>query len=129
MKKLIGIIVLVFVILIGSSIGILFYLMRDINTMDNITIEMIDLSIVDDGTYQGAFNHGRFSNTVEVTVLNQEIIGVKVINDLRFSKDDVKQAFIDQVMASQSLDIDGLAGGTVSTNAYLKALEKALGGN
>ena len=129
MKRIILIIGLIFVLFIGVGSGGIYYLSRDLEGMNDVVIGSVDLEEVTDGTYQGTFTHGRFTNTVEVTIVNHEIINLSVTNDLRFSKEEVKEAFIEQVLLSQSLDIDGVAGGTVSIKAYSKALENALGGS
>jgi len=129
MKKVLMILLLTGVIIIGSISGILFYLSRDLDDTNNITIEGINLSNIPDGIYTGTYENGRFSNTVEVHVESQHITDIYIIDAVRFERTDVSESIIQSVIDSQRVDVDAISGATITTNAYLKAIESALKGD
>jgi uncharacterized protein with FMN-binding domain len=51
-----------------------------------------------------------------------------VIDDVTFANPDLTRALFDQIITSQDIDIDIIAGSTITTKAYLKAIENALKG-
>ena len=85
-----------------------------------------DISAIEDGTYTGSYTGYRWKNTVEVTVENGEIASIVLINDVTFKREDITEQVFSEVLQKQSANIDILAGATVTTNAYLKAIENAL---
>ncbi len=128
MKKiLIGAGVAIFAFFAISG-GFLFYLSRDLASADAHTIGAVDLYALEDGTYTGRHEGGRFSNTVEVIIDNHAIKDIRIVSDLRFSRDEVSAEVLSNVIEAQNTDIDMVAGATVSTIAYLKAIENALNG-
>jgi len=101
-----------------------------------ITIETIDFSTLNDGTYIGAF-HGVNGNlrdaTVEVTVSNGALTDFRILNgaadelgaptDLGYGLTIID--LFKRVQEAKSLQVDVISGATL-TNAHLKALEDAL---
>jgi len=128
MRKLLKVLVFVFLGLIAIGIGGVMYLNKDIDALESIEIETLDLSMVDDGTYVGTYDQGRFTNQVEVSVVNHEITGIVIVDTVTFEREEITSTMIQQVLESQSLNIDGVAGATMTINAYLKAIENALKG-
>lgn len=128
MKKAFLIIFIVLAGLIAVGFGGITYLQKDMKVVEDLNIDQIDLSSIEDGTYVGTYEQGRFTNTVEVVISNHEIISITIVDTLTFEKEDVTQLLIDQVIEGQSLDVDGVAGASLSVNAYLKAIEIALKG-
>ncbi len=127
-KKLFLIVFAVFVGFILVSSGVLFFLSRGLDETLEVEIVGIDLSNVEDGVYQGTYENRRFSNTLEVHVENHEIVDIIVIDDMTLTQDGVTEEVFARVMALQSTDIDMVAGASVTTTAYLKAIENALKG-
>lgn len=128
MKKAFLIVLIVLAVLIAACFGGITYLQKDMKTVEDLSIDQIDLSSIEDGTYVGTYVQGRFSNTVEVVITNHAIVSISVLDTLTFEKEDVTQILIDQVIEEQSLEVDGIAGASLSVNAYLKAIEIALKG-
>lgn len=123
--KLATTIALVFIAL--AVFGVLFM----INGMDNIknmTIDNVNISAQPDGVYTGAIKGSRWANTVEVTVASGKISDIKVIKDQVFHLPNVTTGIIKSVEDKQSLQVDIVSGATVSSKAYLKAIENALTG-
>ncbi|HOI85475.1 MAG TPA: FMN-binding protein [Acholeplasmataceae bacterium] len=126
MKKLMMIVlgVIISFVLLGV-LGIAF-LQKDMSSIENLSIDAIDLSLISDGTYQGTYSNGRFTTTIEVVVDDHVITDLIMIDDVTFVKEDVTEALFDAVMSSQNLDVDLISGATITCKAYLKAIENAL---
>jgi len=92
----------------------------------NLTITDIDLSKVTDGSYTGSYSKGRFSYKVEVTVKNNKIENITIVNKPYISLEDVPKKIISRVLEKQSLNVDVVTGATVTSKAILKAIENAL---
>ena len=91
----------------------------------SLVISNVDLTKISDGTYVGAYDNYRFSNKVEVTVINHEITNI-----LPVKIQDGRQALVDKlteaILREQHNDIDAVSGATASRNGFLKAVEEAL---
>ncbi|MGI6083396.1 MAG: FMN-binding protein [Limnochordia bacterium] len=111
-------------ILIMGVVGLL--LMAGQSSIKELSVEEIDFTALRDGVYAGWFEGGRWSNGVEMTVTEGQVVAIEVTKDMRFSLDKARQEVIDRVLRAQSLQIDAVAGATVTTKAYLKAMEDAL---
>ena len=70
----------------------------------------------------------RWSNEIIVTVKDHQIIELELVDDVMFKIDEVTKTLFDRVIQNQSLDVDIETGATVTSHAYLKAIENALGG-
>jgi len=81
-----------------------------------------------DGTYTGEYNAFRFSNAVAVTVRDQAITDIAVRKAQAVAKPETMAALRDAVLAAQTTAVDVIAGATVDSKAYLKAVENALTG-
>lgn len=121
--KILGAMMLVLILMAG---GMFIYLTRGLSEGASLPLEGIDLSETADGTYGGQYEGGRWSNQVEVTVENHRIIRLEVVEDVRFVQNDLSQDLFNAVIAAQDTRIDTVSGATVSTRAYLKAIENAL---
>lgn len=91
-----------------------------------VDIDHVDLTTIEDGTYKGVYKSFRWSNEVEVTIDDHQITDIKIIDDILFKRDEVSEELIGKVIDEQSIEVDGVAGATVTSNAYLKAIEDAL---
>jgi uncharacterized protein with FMN-binding domain len=118
-------VVIVFVLVIG---GFGFYMTRGLETGADLAIGSIDLNKVEDGVYNGAYDSGRFSNKVSVTVKDHKITGIELVKDVTFSKPEVTKTVFDSVMEKQDVAVDTISSATTTSKAYLKAIENALTG-
>jgi uncharacterized protein with FMN-binding domain len=117
------------IVIVIVVIGALFLLasngLKDISRM---TINNVDLSKLDDGTYIGKFQKARWKHEVEVTVKNHRIVGIDNTNKLAgFNKTTADEA-TKLMIEKQTILIDAVAGATVNTKAFQKAVENALTG-
>jgi len=96
----------------------------------NLPIEAINFSQLKDGTYVGQYDGGMYQwrkNEVEVVIESGKVISIRLLN-----RDDPKAENSDhsilfkRVMQAQSLEVDAISGATLTSNAYLKAVEIAL---
>lgn len=121
--KILGVVVLVLVLIAG---GMLFYLTRGLSEGARLPLEGINLTEVPDGTYEGRYEAGRWTNQVEVTVKNHRITQLEAVEAIGAADDAFSQRLFDAVIAAQDTRIDTVSGATVTTKAYLKAIENAL---
>lgn len=92
-----------------------------------MVIDDVELSDVKDGSFRGDFTYGNFTYEVEVTVQEQEIKQIKVLQN-RGESEYAKKAegVVDKVLKTQSLKVDIVTGATTTSKALLKAIENAL---
>ena len=91
-----------------------------------VPINGIDLSNIPDGSYAGVYAFKRWSNMLTVTVEGNRITAVVIEDDMSFAQADWFDEIVSRVIAKQDTKIDAVAGATVSSKAYLKAIEDAL---
>lgn len=121
--KIVLAVVAVFVV--AAACGI-FYITRGLDSGAKMEINNVDLTQVSDGTYTGAYNGGRWTNELEVTVKDHRISDVKVVKDVAIPNADSTKQLIDKVVEKQEVDVDAVSGATVTSKAYLKSIENAL---
>ena len=114
---------IIFVVLIIALIVLYPSAMRDIEPRG------IGTSIPADGSYTGTFEQGRFTNTLTVHIADSRIVGINIVDDV-FAGGimDISAEVFNRVIAMQNTRIDAVTGATITTNAYLKAIENALSG-
>jgi uncharacterized protein with FMN-binding domain len=61
-----------------------------------------------------------------VTVASGKVTGIEILRDVWFRKPELTEQVVSDVIKSQSLEVDIVSGATVTTRAYLKAVENAL---
>lgn len=84
-----------------------------------------DLNQLADGTYTGRCDNGIVQVEVEVEVQDHAITDVRILrhqNGLGASAEAITQ----DVVRRQSLEVDAVAGATMSSQTILKAIENAL---
>ncbi len=119
--KILGVMVGVFM-LVGLS-G-LFFATRGLEEGKAITIKTVDIAALDDGVYVGEHDFRRWSNEVEVTLENGRITDIRLIKG--FKHEEARKKIYERVVADQTLAVDMVSRATVSSKAYLKAIERAL---
>jgi uncharacterized protein with FMN-binding domain len=96
---------------------------REIRTLK---IEDVDLSVLEDGVYEGTFTYLGFPHIVAVTVAGKKITGIEIVQGgvTRYGKE--AEAITDVVIEKQSPNVDAISGATTTSKALLKAIELAL---
>jgi len=121
-KIILGIVIL-FVLIIG---GAGFYITRGLVSGKDMVIKHIDTSQLKNGVYQGKYNGGRWSNEVSVVLVDGKITKIEVVKSVTIEKPEVTRELINNVIKKQDTTVDAISGATVSSKAYLKAIENAL---
>ncbi len=91
----------------------------------NLNIETVDLTKIADGTYVGSYENFRWTNKVEVNVIDHKIAGIKPLK-IQDGRDDLVKNLTMRILDRQSPDVDAVSGATASSNGFLKAVETAL---
>jgi uncharacterized protein with FMN-binding domain len=127
MKLLLKIVLSIFILFVLVSGGGIFYISRGLEAGETLNINDVNLSVLSDGTYSGAYKGGRWTNEVNVTVKDHKITDVEIVKDVLFPKPEVTAELIGKVLDKQTTKVDALSGSTVTCKAYLKSIETALG--
>ncbi|MGI6324721.1 MAG: FMN-binding protein [Bacilli bacterium] len=123
-KKLI--IAIITITLLCFAINYAIYWYNDLkDRLASITIEDIDLTTIEDGTYAGSYKF--FLNYVEVavTIKDHSITKIDLIEHQQ-GRGKKAEAIIEEVINQQTLQVDTIAGVTSSSKTILKAIENAL---
>jgi uncharacterized protein with FMN-binding domain len=117
----------VIVIIVGIFfIGLQMKLKEISSQINNIDIEDIDITNVEDGVYKGEYYmDDLIGASIEVMVENNKIKSIDFL-DHKYGKGQKAEAIIDTVIERQSLEVDAIAGATGSSITILKAIENAL---
>lgn len=124
-KILISVVVLILVIIVGGII----YLSSGLKDGANVPINEVKLSNFEDGVYEGQYEAGRWSNTLNITVENNRITKIDIVDDVTFSKPEVSDELFTNVINAQNTTVDAVTQATVTSKAYLKSIENALNKN
>lgn len=129
MKKVLKIILgIIGVIVLGISIMV-FILMNGMDKAQALEINQINLAQVEDGKYTGTYETTRWTNSVDVTIVDHKIEEIVIVKDVMFSLEGLSDRLFKNVIDKQSIDVDIETGSTITSKAYLKAIENALGGS
>lgn len=126
MKKIFKIIVSIFILLLLIAIGGVFFISRGLESGMNLVINDVELSSLSDGMYNGKHEAGRWTNEMNITIKDHKIIKIDVVQDVSFAKPEVTEVIISRVIEKQNTKVDVVSGATVTSKAYLKAMENAL---
>lgn len=126
MKKALIIIFSILGVLVLVGAGGVFALTNGLEAGANMTINPVNLAKVNDGTYIGTYEGGRWSNEVEVTVANHQISNIEVLKTGGMESTDISDTIIHDIIEKQDINVDTVSGATVSSKAYLKSIENAL---
>lgn len=126
MKKVMIMILSILGVLVVIGAGGMFYITKGLEAGKNLAINPVDLKGIEDGTYTGVYQAGRWTNEVAVSVADHQISNIEVVKTIRLEKPDVTTTMINRVIEKQNTTVDTVSGATVSSKAYLKAIENAL---
>lgn len=124
-KKILLIVVIGLVVVLTAGIT---YLNIGMNEGKKVDIGTIDVSHTADGSYVGSYKNSRWSNQVNVTVLNHRITAINIEKPILIEQADVTEKLINDVLTAQNTDVEIISGATVTSKAYLKSIENALSG-
>jgi uncharacterized protein with FMN-binding domain len=91
---------------------------------DSIIINDVKLEKVKDGTYKGEYKSFPVKVVVSVKVKNHQITEIRIIEH-RKGEGEKAEVIIEDVIRTQSLEVDVISGATRSSKCILKAIENA----
>jgi uncharacterized protein with FMN-binding domain len=129
MKVLIIVLIILIILGIGGAIGWLF-VSKEHREARNLPLNAVDFTKLKDGTYTGEYEGGMYkwrANKVQVTVSSGKVTDIELISPSDPSKNGVPpEELYNRVIESQSLQVDAISGATLTSKAYLQAVENAL---
>ncbi|MBU3093327.1 FMN-binding protein [Clostridium sp. CM028] len=126
MKKILKVTVSISILLFLIAIVGVLFVTRGLESGINLVVNDVNLSSLSDGMYNGKYNAGRWSNEMNIIIKEHKIIKIDVVKDVFFSKPEVTKALLSKVLEKQNTNVDVISGATVTSKAYLKAIENSL---
>lgn len=127
-KRILLAVAIVFIVILAGSAAMLIYLSQGLNDMAEREIVKADASHLANGSYEGHFEKGRWSNELVVHVKNQTIAQIEIVRTVRFERPEVTETLINRILAAQSTDVDVVSSATLTCQSYLEAMADALTG-
>lgn len=121
-KIILGVIILLVLIIGGAG----FYITRGLNSQKNMVINHVNVSQLQDGVYKGKYSGGRWSNEVNVMIKDRKITKIDTVKSVLIEMPEVTKELFNNVIEKQDTTVDIVSGATVTSKAYLKAIENAL---
>ncbi len=128
MKKFLKVVAVVITVLVIIFAGFFVFISRGLDAQSQPALAGVTAQGLKDGTYEGGYESGRFTNRVKVTVAGEKIGNIAISQDVMFSNAKVSSELFQRVIGAQSTQVDTVAGATVTSKAYLKSIENALTG-
>lgn len=125
MKKVVMILGSLVGILVVSIIGVIVWLSSNLDALETVELNNATLATLEDGTYTGVCDEGRWSVEVIVTV-EGGISSITLLEDVSIPEEGVFEQVKSEVIDHESLDVDAVSGATLTSNAYLTAIDDAL---
>jgi uncharacterized protein with FMN-binding domain len=105
-------------------------LMKEHREARSLPLNAVDFNKLNDGNFHGAYAGGMYkwrANECDVTVSSGKVTGIQ----LKVSQDPGKkntqhEALFERVIQAQTLQVDTISGATLTSKAYLQAVENAL---
>ena len=96
----------------------------------SLPLQDVDFATLKDGTYHGAYGGGMYkwrANECQVTVSSGRVTDIQLVGSKDpGGKNTQHQVLYERVIAAQSVQVDTISGATLTSRAYLKAVEDAL---
>jgi uncharacterized protein with FMN-binding domain len=125
------IIILAFLVLlaVGGGIGWSF-IAAEHREARSLPLDAVDFDRLSDGTYHGVYAGGMFEwryNECDVTVSGGRVTDIKISGTQDPAAENFDHEMLyDRVIVEQSLQVDTISGATLTSKAYLQAVENAL---
>ena len=106
------------------------YLSKEHQEARSLPLNAVDFSKLNDGTYQGAYAGGMYkwrANECQVTVSSGKVTDIQLVSSKDpGGKNTQHEMLYDRVIQAQSLQVDTISSATLTSKAYLQAVENAL---
>ena len=125
-KKVVSITICIIAVVAGSfGVKYLISVQQYKQAISNLRIDTINLSNIPDGKYTGACDTGFVGAEVSVTVNDNKITDITLLNH-KNERGKPAEVIVQDVLKSQSLQVDTISGATNSSKVILKSIENAL---
>lgn len=105
-------------------------LMKEHKEARSLPLNGVDFSKLKDGTYHGAYAGGMYkwrANECDVTVTDGRVTDIQLVgSEDPGSKNTQHKELYDRVIKAQSLQVDTITSATLTSKAWLQAVENAL---
>jgi len=105
-------------------------LMKEHREAKSLPLDAVDFSKLNDGTYHGAYEGGMYkwrANECQVTVSSGKVTDIRLVASKDpAAKNTQAEVLYERVIQAQSLQVDTISSATLTSKAYLKAVEDAL---
>ncbi len=119
-------IALAVVAVLGGAAGVGWsFLAKEHQEARSVPLNGVDFGRLNDGRYHGVYEGGMYrwrANTCDVTVADGRVTAIQLVG----SKYPGVEVLYDRVIKAQSLQVDTISGATLTSKAFLKAVENAL---
>jgi uncharacterized protein with FMN-binding domain len=102
-----------------------FFFNRGMDKIYALEIHNVDLSRVADGDYNGKYCEGRWCYDLTVIVKDHKLKDVRLNNDVMKMFRKQHSILTKRIIDKQCVNVDGISGTTITTKAFLKAVENA----
>lgn len=123
-------IILIIIVLVALAMGCaLFFTSGERREAKNLSIGNVNFKQLSDGTYIGEYEGGMYKwrvNKVQVTVSSNKVTDIKLLEQTEKRPSEYMDELNQRIIESQSLQVDTISGATLTSKAYLKAVENAL---
>jgi uncharacterized protein with FMN-binding domain len=96
-----------------------------LDSFKDVDFASLDMTKVEDGTYTGSADGSIVKATVEVTVKDHTITGIKIVKHDN-GKGKPAEVIVNDIIAKNSLEVDAISGATHSSNVIKTAVLNAL---
>ena len=130
-SKMLGWIIAVIIITvlgIGGGIGWSF-LAKEHNEARNLPLNAVDFGNLNDGTYIGEYEGGMYKwreSEVRATVSSGKVTNIELLKNKENQSPEFTNKLFNRVIKEQALQMDAISGATLTSKAYLQAVENAL---
>lgn len=128
MKKRYIVLLVVLVIIVVGVVGVRSFIRKSevaLNQLSTLSIVNPDLSKIADGVYEGSYEAFPVKVVVTVQVVDHRIASIE-LKEHRNGQGKGAESLLPKIVATQSVELDAVAGATYSSKVILKAIEQAL---
>ncbi len=122
---------LILVVVLGAAGGIGWSLLtKEHREAASLPLNKVDFDRLSDGKYHGVYAGGMYKwrfNECDVTVTNGKVTDINLTASADPGKENANAEMLyDRVIQAQSLQVDTISGGTLTSKGYLQCIENAL---
>jgi uncharacterized protein with FMN-binding domain len=86
----------------------------------------VDPAKLADGTYKGSYRGGPNKAMVEVTIRDNSIVNIKIIQHQAWKGKKAEETIVERIIARQSTRVDAVSGATNSSRVIMNAVQLAI---